>query len=296
MPRVGTNSRVWVCSPAVVRRWIRRIRQSFAGWPHRWLSRSSRRDRGSYAADDGQDAENLEFDDAGQPLPPHRLRRLVSHWVERDEWLQSGALDARLIRDFVEQHNGPLSDAHTILDFGCGCGRVARWLADLHGPRIYGSDYDSRLIEWCRANLPSVTVTTNGPEPPLALPPKFFDLIYAISLFTHLPGGAQERWLAELARLLRPGGTLLFTVHGEIFTNQLSADDRYAYAQGLLVVTNPEISGAEACAAFNPPADVRGRLLPSAGLEFVASAQGDWTHNQIWTPMVLQDKYLARKS
>jgi hypothetical protein len=43
------------------------------------------------------------------------------------------------------------------------------------------------------------------------------DCIYAISVFTHLSAELQDLWMKELRRIVRPGGHLLITTHGESF-------------------------------------------------------------------------------
>lgn len=243
----------------------------------------------------GPEVEAAEFDERGIPVPPLRLRGLVSGQDAVEEWLRGGAQDACLIRELVERHTGTLSEMRSILDFGCGCGRVARWWGDLHGPVIVGNDYDADLTNWCQENLPGIAVKTNAPEPPLPFDSDTFDFVYAISLFTHLTADAQEAWMRDVFRVLRPGGLLLFTVHGQIFTNHLTDQQRDLFAEGRIVVRNPEVNGAQACASYDPPAYVHGQLLPNAGLELIEVVPGDWAHGQVWTPMVLQDKYLARK-
>ena len=208
--------------------------------------------------------------------------------------MSSGELDARLIRERLAQLASPIDQATAVLDLGCGCGRVLRHWKGVEGTRFYGSDYDPRLTDWCRDNLPFATVITNGSEPPLAFEPDSFDVIYAISLFTHLAEGTQERWMSEVTRVLKPGGVILFTTHGEVFTNHLTPGELDAYRQGRLILHNRDVSGMEACAAFHPPAYVAEQLLPGAGLEPVAAVPGDWPPTGDWSPMVLQDKHLAR--
>jgi SAM-dependent methyltransferase len=240
--------------------------------------------------------DETDVDERGIAVPPADLRGIVGGAEAVAEWLSGGAQDAGLIRAMVERDHGPMSAMTSVLDFGCGCGRVARWWGDLAGPHVFGSDYDPAMTAWCQANLPWMTVSTNGPEPPLPFDPDSFDLVYAISLFTHLTVSAQAAWMSDVARVLKPGGVVLFTTHGEIFTNQLTAEQRQAYGAGEVVVRNSEVNGAQACSSFDPPTFVAERLLPAAGLELVRATPGDWAEGQIWTAMVLQDKYLARKS
>jgi SAM-dependent methyltransferase len=42
-----------------------------------------------------------------------------------------------------------------------------------------------------------------------------FDLIYAISVFTHLDEDFQHVWLCELQRIAKPGAIIILSVHGE---------------------------------------------------------------------------------
>jgi SAM-dependent methyltransferase len=106
-------------------------------------------------------------------------------------------------------------DGRRVLDFGCGPGRALRWLADeAHGCEFYACDIHRESVDWVQANLcPPFRAFVNGAEPPLDLRAGSLDLVYAISVFTHL-ADSWSRWLAELHRLLRPGGLLLATFMG----------------------------------------------------------------------------------
>ena len=55
---------------------------------------------------------------------------------------------------------------------------------------------------------------TNEKLPPLDFPENFFDIIYCISVFTHLDEKEQIKWLEELKRILKPKGFLLLSLHG----------------------------------------------------------------------------------
>ena len=62
--------------------------------------------------------------------------------------------------------------------------------------------------------------------PPLGYGDDAFDLIYSISVFTHLPEPMQFAWLEELKRVSKPGGFVLATVHGEQQYSILNASNR----------------------------------------------------------------------
>jgi len=98
----------------------------------------------------------------------------------------------------------------SILDFGCGCGRVTRFLP--RGLDVTGLDIDGEAIGWCRQNLSSIAkFDVNNPEPPLDDSDETFDLIFCVSLFTHLSLEMERAWLRELKRVLKPGGWLLIS-------------------------------------------------------------------------------------
>jgi SAM-dependent methyltransferase len=106
-------------------------------------------------------------------------------------------------------------DGKRVLDFGCGAGRTLRqWLAEAERARFTGCDIDVESVRWLQEHLsPPLTVLVNDPDPPLDLPAGGFDLVYALSVFTHLTS-SWSRWLLELHRLLDDGGLLLVTFIG----------------------------------------------------------------------------------
>jgi SAM-dependent methyltransferase len=91
---------------------------------------------------------------------------------------------------------------------------VARYLSLIDSIECYGADVNPRLVEWCSQNVDNFETVVSGADPPLRFGDATFELVYALSVFTHLSEEGAERWLGELARVLKPGGLLLATTHG----------------------------------------------------------------------------------
>lgn len=155
----------------------------------------------------------------GLPLPPAEFDFLVSARRDLDpfQFLELGRDHAAEIISTLSRNGIEIDELEAILEFGCGCGRITRAFHFLKKAKVYGTDYNRRLIDWCRQCLPFAEFETNELSPPLAYRDAQFDFIYAYSVFTHLTESLQQRWLAELSRVLKPGGHLFLTTMGAAF-------------------------------------------------------------------------------
>lgn len=153
------------------------------------------------------------------PLPPLALRQLVG---ATEESLYDNP-DGRPIFDLAPEAYD------FVLDFGCGCGRIARQLIQQtpRPQRYVGLDLHRGQVEWCRANLAPhapgfefrhQNVFCKGLNPrgtadvlPFPAPDRSVSLIVAWSVFTHVNQAAAAFYLRETARVLRPGGLLFST-------------------------------------------------------------------------------------
>lgn len=154
------------------------------------------------------------------PIPPARLRHRVHGHLDRESFRTVGHTLARNIRDLCQVERS-MESYQKILDFGCGCGRVLSNLAEIPADRLYGTDIDQAAIDWCTEHLPDIQWSVNDFWPPLPFDDASFDLIFAISVFTHLDQNYEHAWLSELNRIAMPGATLILSVHGADFINNL---------------------------------------------------------------------------
>ncbi len=161
-----------------------------------------------------QASDGFTSDD--RPFPGDDLAARVAGKADRDWFFQSGRQSVRDIQAVLAVAGRRLEDHERILDFGCGCGRIALWLSDVaRKSRLYGVDIDRAAIEWAAAHLPYASFQVNEPLPPLDFPDGFFDLVYCHSVFTHIDEHYQDQWLGELRRVTKVGGLLVLSVHGE---------------------------------------------------------------------------------
>ncbi len=104
----------------------------------------------------------------------------------------------------------------SLLDFGCASGRVTRhFCIQRQVPEVWGTDVNRRHIRWLCKFMPRnlLPVFVSG-LPSLPMPDSSVDAICAFSVFTHIDT-FETAWLAELRRVLRPGGLCYVTVHNE---------------------------------------------------------------------------------
>jgi 2-polyprenyl-3-methyl-5-hydroxy-6-metoxy-1,4-benzoquinol methylase len=105
-------------------------------------------------------------------------------------------------------------DFPRILDWGCGCGRLTRYFADRPNCNVKGTDIDKSNVAWCNEHFDFASFETCAIDPPTPYPEKSFDLVFGISVMTHLDERDRASWLGELSRICSDGAIVLLTVQG----------------------------------------------------------------------------------
>ena len=156
--------------------------------------------------------------------PPIPTPRLMLRSGPRS-FVRTGKRLASLLIEVAE-----LRPDERVLDVGCGPGRVARVLAGYLSRGSYeGFDVMPEAVDWCRRTInrrhPNFRFThvdlrnemynREGSIEPSSFvfpyPDADFDLVFLFSVFTHMLPADVERYLSEIARVLRPGGRSLMT-------------------------------------------------------------------------------------
>lgn len=118
----------------------------------------------------------------------------------------------------------PLAHGTNFLDFGCGWGRFLRFFwKDVGADALHGCDIWPPVIDLCRelglpGNLDRLYHWGRLPYPDASM-----DIVMSYSVFTHLPEKPHRHWMAEIARVMRPGGVFVLTLEPRRFLDFVEA-------------------------------------------------------------------------
>jgi SAM-dependent methyltransferase len=223
-------------------------------------------------------------------LPPRRLQ------------LGVGGGDFRAVGERFRDHLielGGLEPHHAVLDVGSGSGRMAIALKDWLTGGYEGFDVVPEAVEWCRQEItvrnPSFRFQTadirseryNPTGRYEAASYRFpysdssFDVAFLTSVFTHLQRDAVSNYLAELARVLRPGGRCFATyfLMNDEAERLMGGHGQFGFDQGGQLVVDERVP--ERAVAFRE-ADVR-ELHEGSGLPIEAIYPGSWCGRESYT-------------
>jgi SAM-dependent methyltransferase len=166
-------------------------------------------------------------------MPPLRLANRVGRLAGAEDpyafYEQVGAKRREQILRMLPA--GYELEGRRLLDFGCGAGRTLRhFLDEADSAEIWGCDIDDESIEWLQHNLcPPLHVVHNEAAPGLPFEDGHFDVVWALSVFTHLVD-TWAAWMLELHRVLADDGILIVTSigphHSERFAKERWEEDR----------------------------------------------------------------------
>ena len=127
--------------------------------------------------------------------------------------LQSSAF-VRVLENGFRRFTGRGLDDATILDYGCGWGRLIRLMYRFTAPEnLYGCDPWDRSIELCQESrlAGNFSVSEYIPTRP-PFPGKKFDLIYAFSVFTHLSARSGNAVVKVCRECIADDGMMVVTI------------------------------------------------------------------------------------
>lgn len=215
-------------------------------------------------------------------LPPDYLI-YESHSISYSDYYYNGIKNANELITYFKAHQTLTKPV--VLDWGCGPGRIIRHMPKLldDGSRFFATDYNQKSIDWCKHHLKGIEFNRNQLDAQLPYADDFFDVIYGLSIFTHLSEPMHKSWYDELYRVLKPGGLMLLTTQGGIYRSKLTSSELEQFDRGELVVRGQVIEGHRLFSAFQPPIYMKKLFHDVKILDHIERPQEtDWWPQDIW--------------
>ncbi|RZJ19347.1 MAG: class I SAM-dependent methyltransferase [Haliea sp.] len=153
--------------------------------------------------------------DREPPMPsPAQIARVIGAPDEAAYRFGGATLAMRLDQYLRHRFGRPVAAFDSVLDWGCGAGRLSRYLCSMSS-HVTGIDIDGDNIAMCASHFPLARFLQVDRTPPTQFGDGSFDLVFGLSVLTHLGEASQHAWLAELRRIARPGCILLLSVQGQ---------------------------------------------------------------------------------
>jgi SAM-dependent methyltransferase len=130
------------------------------------------------------------------------------------EYLADGWRTLSELLLLMESIDAPLTKVPSMLEFAAGFGRFTRHLAPVLPGRLTVSDVHPGSVDFLKEQL-GVEGFYSAMDPEDLRIPGRYDLVFVLSMFTHLPPARWGAWLRTLFAAVEPGGHLVFTVHQE---------------------------------------------------------------------------------
>jgi SAM-dependent methyltransferase len=169
-----------------------------------------------------------DWDDRARENARYYVNTARESWTDED-FFRSGqrTVDEEILTDTINICQGKEPQEMTVLEIGCGAGRVTRALAELFG-QVYAVDISGEMARLAQAALsdrPNVHIFQNNGRDLSVLGGITVDFAFSSIVFQHIPSREIiENYVREVHRLLRPGGLFKFQVQGDATMNTSSED------------------------------------------------------------------------
>jgi ubiquinone/menaquinone biosynthesis C-methylase UbiE len=216
-------------------------------------------------------------------LPPDYLI-YESFQINYEKYYNESLETAKWLTNHFEKHI-TLKNKR-ILDWGCGPGRIIRHLPNIigNGCEFYGTDYNKKSIDWCSKNLTGINFNNNNLNALLSYEDNFMDVIYGISIFTHLSEQLHYDWYNELHRILKPNGIMFLTTQGNNYKVKLTKSELNKFIDNQLIVRGKVKEGHRTFSAFHPQGFMIKLFSNAEILEHIEikPEKGKWLPQDIW--------------
>lgn len=144
-----------------------------------------------------------------------------TYQLDYRQYIEDGDLSAKEIVEWTLKYIS--KDEINLLEWGCGVSRTTRHLHKYLpvNSNIFGCDVNTEMIKWNQENIEKIKFSAINYNPPTHYKPSFFDIVFCISVLTHIDSSEQENWLKEIHRILSDDSIFLFTTHGSFYQKRL---------------------------------------------------------------------------
>ena len=145
------------------------------------------------------------------------------HWT-RDDFFASGRNEVEVVLGHAARIGLSIDRTSPALDFGCGIGRLTRALAE-YFPECCGVDISPTMIHLAQdlnRDLLQCRFLLNEETELKDLPENYFGFIYTSIVLQHIAAPHSHKYIAELVRVLKPGGMLIFQLPEELRANKVT--------------------------------------------------------------------------
>lgn len=142
------------------------------------------------------------------------------------EYAEHSRLHFDIISAGLQRAGRSWSDLDSVIDFGCGYGRVTRWLPTvMPADKVTACDVQEEAVQWCAREF--------GVRPLIAagniVDTQFntYDCLFAISVATHLSPDLLRVFLTLLGKIINIGGVVIFSAHGFVSARDAAGIKEY---------------------------------------------------------------------
>jgi SAM-dependent methyltransferase len=198
-------------------------------------------------------------------------------------YFDDGARSARQLAERVAATVPTSARPLKLLEFAAGYGCVTRHLSKYSEFELVSCDIHSTAIDFLAEQL-GVKAIPSTVLPERFAPPNQFDVVFALSFFSHMPRATFGRWLRSLYDAVRAPGCLIFTTHGMDSRKYMGSP--HIPADGFWFSASSEqddLDKADYGLSITTPEFVRGEIERQIGAVRVESRLAFWwEHQDLW--------------
>ena len=144
-------------------------------------------------------------------------------WTQ-EEFFATGLKEIEIVLGYAARVGLCIDKTSPALDFGCGVGRLTRAMSE-YFPECCGVDISLTMISMAQElnrDCPRCYFQMNVDTQLQRLQNNYFGFVYTSLVLQHIAEPCSHQYIAELVRVLKPGGVLVFQVPERLRANSLT--------------------------------------------------------------------------